>query len=296
MDGKLKQANLTTFGTTEGYADPTHNRASAVHFRTEEEFAWLRGYFPTGYEFDDNGELIASGLCKNIDYLRQRDAMLHLISPLSGRVVLDIGCSAGAMMVYAGLQGAEVYGQDLNESNVSRSNQCLKHFDLKGEAKLGDAVDLQFPDNYFDAAIASDFYEHVSDETKVQSFREAIRVLKPGGMLIFKTPNLSYLKVSLLFKRIKAVLRLKNPFNIFIPETTGPSPEHHGLTNRKNMTHCMLQAGFQNYKFFYFPLRRFGYNYFVELLSTEIPIIRDFFCEDLLVLAYKPIGMSHFPD
>jgi len=44
------------------------------------------------------------------------------------------------------------------------------------------------------------------------------------------------------------------------------------------------------------PVRRFGINYMVEILSTEIPILRDILCEDLLIRAYKPIGLSHFPD
>ena len=57
-----------------------------------------------------------------------------------------------------------------------------------------------------------------------------------------------------------------------------------------------MDAGFQNYNFFYAPLRRFGFNYVMEILSTEIPVARDFFCEDLLVRAYKPIALSHFPD
>jgi ubiquinone/menaquinone biosynthesis C-methylase UbiE len=296
MKDKLNQAYLTTFGSQEGNVSSQKGfRSPAVHAGTDQEFAYLRGYFPTGFTLDENGEIVISGLSKNKDFLRQRDAILHLISLQPGNVILDVGCSAGAMMVYAGLQGAEVYGQDLNERTIPLANECLKHFNLKGEAKLGDVIDLKFPDNYFDAAMASDFYEHVTDEVKIQSFREVIRVLKPGGTFVIKTPNLSYLKTSLLYKRINAVLRFQNPFAIFIPETTGPTPEHHGLTNRKNMTRCMIDAGFQNYQFFYMPLRRFGFNYMVEILSTEIPVLRDILCEDLLIRAYKPIGLSHFP-
>ena len=297
MNDKLSQSNLTVFGRPEGnVSSPKHFRSPAVHAGTDQEFAFLRGYFPAGHTLDKNGDVVVAGLSKNTDFLRQRDAILHLISPQPGNIILDVGCSAGAMMVYAGLQGAEVYGQDLSKKNIDLANEYIKHFNLKGEAKLGDAIDLEFPDNYFDAAMASDFYEHVTKEVKIQSLKEIIRVLKPGGMLIIKTPNLTYLKTSLWYKRINALLRFKNPLNISIPETTGPSPEHHGLTNRKNMTRRMTDAGFQNYQFLYMPLRRFGINYMVEILSTEIPILRDILCEDLLIRAYKPIGLSHFPD
>ena len=111
MHDKIKQANLDTFGQPEGNVSPQkHFLSPAVHAFTDQEFAYLRGYFQTSFTLDENREVAISGFCKNIDFLRQQDTVLHLISPQSGKVILDIGCSAGAMMVYAGLQGAEVYG------------------------------------------------------------------------------------------------------------------------------------------------------------------------------------------
>jgi SAM-dependent methyltransferase len=53
--------------------------------------------------------------------------------------------------------------------------------------QLEDALDLSFADSSFDCVIALEVIEHVSDENKFVA--EGLRVLRPGGKLIFTTPN-----------------------------------------------------------------------------------------------------------
>jgi SAM-dependent methyltransferase len=258
---------------------------------------WLRGYFLVG---DESGRIPAelSGRAwKNFDAMRLRDAGLHRMNPRPGEIILDIGCADGATMVYCGLQGATVYGVDLNPDHVAAANAALRRFGLSGEARCADATEILFPPNHFDAAIASDFFEHVTADVKVAVLRNAYQVLKPGRPLVIKTPNLSYLRLSLLYKRMRALVRLRNPFRIVIPHTPGAEdPQHIGLTTRWEMARLLQIAGFANYQFFYVPLRRFGHSPALEVLSTEIPILRDWFCEDVVCVAYKPIALAHFPD
>jgi 2-polyprenyl-3-methyl-5-hydroxy-6-metoxy-1,4-benzoquinol methylase len=259
--------------------------------------AWLRGYF--NVERSDHTGAVGSSRFrkKNVDFLRLRDTALHLLELKPGMKVLDIGCANGPTMVYCGLQGATVFGIDLDQGAVDVANSFLRRYDVKGEARCGDASVIPFPDNSFDAVISSDFLEHVTDEVKVTILRETVRVLKPGARAVIKTPNLAYLKASLRFKQLKALATLKNPFALVIPHTPGTEdPQHIGLTDRWGLRDALVKAGFLNYTFAYAPLRRFGTNKVVEVLSTEIPIARDVLCEDLFVMAYKPIVFSHFPD
>lgn len=51
----------------------------------------------------------------------------------------------------------------------------------------GDATQLPFEDNSFDAVTMFDVLEHIPDDTK--SISEALRVLRPGGMLLISTPK-----------------------------------------------------------------------------------------------------------
>ena len=46
------------------------------------------------------------------------------------------------------------------------------------------AENLAFADGSFDAVISSLFYHHVPVDLKIQSLREAFRVLQPGGKLV----------------------------------------------------------------------------------------------------------------
>ncbi|MBX3192228.1 MAG: class I SAM-dependent methyltransferase [Labilithrix sp.] len=260
---------------------------------------WLRGYF-TASNVDVAGGAPPArpAKWKNFDFLRLRDRALHMLELAPGKAVLDIGCANGATMVYCGLQGATVHGCDLDERAVGFANNELARFDIRGEAIVGDATKLTaYADDTFDAVISSDFVEHITDEQKVAMLLEAKRVLKPGGLLVIKTPNLAYLEASLFYKRIRAVRRFENPMKFVIPHTPGTDdPQHIGLATRWSFTNCLIKAGFLNYEFHYAPLRRFGTSGLVEILSTEIPVVRDWLCEDLFCKAYKPIVASHFPD
>lgn len=259
--------------------------------------AWLRGYFTVNTADRRATAIEITGVQRNVDFLRLRDVALHLLNPRPGMRILDVGCANGPTMIYCGLQGAEVYGQDLCDQAVSDANAQLKRFAIPGRACVGDATKLTFESASFDAVISSDFVEHITDAQKVAMFREARRVLKPGGKLVTKTPNLRYLRASLWYKRVRALARGQDPRGFLIANTEGTAdPQHIGLTDRRGLSACLDEAGFLNHRFYYAPLRRFGANELVEVLSTEVPVLRDTLCEDLFCVAYKPIVMSHFPD
>ncbi len=258
---------------------------------------WLKGYFYLNETDVLGGDRSHQRCWKNVDFLRLKDVALHLLDPRPSKRILDIGCGDGAMMVYCGLQGAIVYGQDLEEQHIVKANEYLKRFGIQGEARCGDARHLDFPDHFFDGAISGDFMEHVTDDVKVEVLKEARRCLKPGAPLVIKTPNLNYLRLSLLYKRLRAVFRLQNPMRYVISHAPGTDdPQHVGLTTRRRLTQCLFAAGFLNYTFYYAPLRRLGHSPVMEWLSVEAWGFRDVLCEDLFCRTWKPIVMTYFPD
>ena len=234
---------------------------------------------------------------KNVDFLRLKDMALHLLDPRRGLKMLDLGCARGAEMVYCGLQGAEVYGQDLDPASVALANRKMAHLKLNGEARVGDARTLAWSDGFFDAVLSSDFHEHLDAGSQLDVLRECRRVLKPAGVLVIKTPNLRYLQTSVLFKRLRALGRLKSPFGYVIPHTPGTAdPQHIGLIAHATLGSQLEEAGFLNWRFYHAPLRRLGASRVMEIASTEVPGLRDILCEDLFCKAFNPIALSHFPD
>jgi SAM-dependent methyltransferase len=185
------------------------------------------------------------------------------------------------------------------EKSVVKANAYLNRFNIKGKAIVGDVKRLKFPDNYFDKVVSSDFYEHLNFEDNVAVLKEVLRVLKPYGLLAIKTPNITYLKLSLWFKRMMALIKFRNPFRIVIPHTVsikGESPEHVGLSSRVKIMKALNLAGFNNYKFYYSRNSKIDRisPFISEVLSCEIPLLRDALSEDVIVVARKSVILYGF--
>lgn len=94
--------------------------------------------------------------------------------------LLDLGAGAGivAVMNFRGL-AKQVCGVDLDPR--VRENPFLD------EGRVSDAGEIPYPDASFDVVIADNVMEHLDKPEAV--FAEICRVLRPGGKLLFKTPN-----------------------------------------------------------------------------------------------------------
>ena len=55
------------------------------------------------------------------------------------------------------------------------------------DAKVSDAGEIPYPDQMFDLVVSDNVMEHLAEPVNVLA--EIGRVLKPGGRLLFKTPN-----------------------------------------------------------------------------------------------------------
>ena len=102
---------------------------------------------------------------------------------LTGKKVLEASCGhgGGASYIKRTLNPAEYTGLDYNPDGVA---YCTEHHKLPGLNFVhGNAEDLPFPDNSFDAVInveASHAYPTLS-----KFLSEAARVLKPGGDFLY---------------------------------------------------------------------------------------------------------------
>tara|TARA_B100000700_G_C14967152_1_gene819428 strand:+ start:611 stop:1483 length:873 start_codon:yes stop_codon:yes gene_type:complete len=211
--------------------------------------AWLQGYFFTeGTNLNDGQKDEDRIMIRNYQELYTRDKMINCLGDISNKKGLDVGGGAGVYSIVLALIGAQMSVQDLSSESINSGKLLSKKIGVDVEYKVGDAQNLQFKDKSFDFCISNDFFEHISKEQKIEVIREINRVLKPGGQLIIKTPNLSYLKSIIALKRFLAIIRFRTPF-IFIPHTrNNPDCEHHGLTTFNELEIILEDNFFFNFK------------------------------------------------
>ncbi len=101
------------------------------------------------------------------------------------RPVLDIGCGRGEWLELLKEEGLAARGVDLNDS---LAQQCRE----RGlTVEVGDAVAhlRSLPEASLGAVTGFHIIEHLPMEVQLELYGEAVRVLRPGGVVIFETPN-----------------------------------------------------------------------------------------------------------
>lgn len=103
--------------------------------------------------------------------------------------ILDAGAGHGAMVKKLNEKGYDITAADLfPEYFKYKEVECVK---------VDITKPLPFDDNSFDIILAVEIMEHVHDHEVF--FKEAKRVLKEGGVLLFSTPNILSLKSRIRF-------------------------------------------------------------------------------------------------
>jgi 2-polyprenyl-3-methyl-5-hydroxy-6-metoxy-1,4-benzoquinol methylase len=215
--------------------------------------AWIQGYFQFDVSSDNPVERL---WVRNYQELYTRDVTVMALGEVAGKKGLDVAGGDSDYGIILSVLGAEMSCQDLSEEAISAGRLNSSRAGVEIDFRHGDAQLLQFDDETFDFCISTDFFEHITADEKRAVIGEISRVLKPGGTLVIKTPNISYLTWVIRMKRVRAVARLRSP-RIFIEHTRdNPDREHHGLTTYRELEDLLEQRLFVNVERVPLRLRR----------------------------------------
>jgi ubiquinone/menaquinone biosynthesis C-methylase UbiE len=141
--------------------------------------------------------------------------------------VLEIGCGTGLFSgkVYSATK-ADITAIDISEILLDEARLKNKGITFQ----IGDAMNLDFKDNTFDAVFGSSVLHHLEMDKAV---KEIYRVLKPGGRMSFAEPNMINPQI-MIMKNVP-----------FIKRMLGDSPDETAILRWK-FAKMMLAIGFKN--------------------------------------------------
>ncbi|MEY2565054.1 MAG: hypothetical protein QOH88_3247 [Verrucomicrobiota bacterium] len=137
-----------------------------------------------------------------------------------GRAILDLGCGRGEWLELLRENKLEGHGVDMNSAMVAQCKEralAVTH---------GDALEYlrSLKPNTQGGVTGFHIIEHLPFETLMEFFRETRRVLKPGGIAIFESPNCKNLVVGAANFNIDPTHR-----NPVFPETAEFMLQSHGF-------------------------------------------------------------------
>jgi SAM-dependent methyltransferase len=119
-------------------------------------------------------------------YLEDALALKALNAPL-----LDLGCGRGEWLELLRDHGVPAYGVDTNDRFAEENRE--RGLDVRLEDALAHIRGL--PESSVAGVTAFHLIEHLGLESLLDLVEGALRVLKPGGLLLFETPNPNNLSV-----------------------------------------------------------------------------------------------------
>jgi len=106
------------------------------------------------------------------------------------RVVLDIACGSGYgsdLLLKAGAK--KVYGVDISKEAIDYCKKKYPHKNL--DFIVGDVRKIPLKDKSIDLLVSFETIEHINEKDQEIFMNEIERVLKPRGVLIMSTPNIT---------------------------------------------------------------------------------------------------------
>ncbi|QFZ19772.1 SAM-dependent methyltransferase [Saccharothrix syringae] len=180
---------VTGDGTTGGSSAPTPEEIGANYDQFTDLYGLTIGdvglHIGMWSEPGERAPASTLGDLANLAQERQTGYHVETLGLRPDEHLLDIGCGTGVPAVrFAQRTGCRVTGINVSREHLARAEGAARAAGVEDRVafRYGNAMDIDFPDGTFDAALSIDVYAHLSDRQR--AFHEAARVLRPGGRFL----------------------------------------------------------------------------------------------------------------
>jgi len=170
--------------------------------------------------------------------------------------ILDVGCASGFFLDVSAKNGMATFGIELSSDAANKARKNHKNI------FNGPLEDANYPNAFFDIVTIYDIIEHVLDPNS--TIKEVSRIIKPDGIIVITTPDISSWHARLLGKRWGMITPLEHLF-YFSPNTIRLLLEKHDFLVREIR---------KNYKIFTFDYLFKMSEYYFPKLFKVLHIVR----------------------
>ena len=114
-------------------------------------------------------------------------------------VALDYGCGLGFLTERLLHRGLDCYAAEFSPESVELVNNKLQGYANWKGATLIRELPTSFDSAFFDVVTCTETIEHLSDELLTQVVAEMRRLVRPGGIVLFTTPNDEDLELAMTY-------------------------------------------------------------------------------------------------
>jgi tRNA (uracil-5-)-methyltransferase TRM9 len=162
-----------------------------------------------------------------------------------GEKVLDLGCGNGRWYKVFKEKKVDYFGIDNSEKLIEIAKEKFP------DAKffVGDALNLPFPDDFFDKVYSIALLHHIpSEDFRIKVLKEAKRVLRPGGILIltcWKIYRPREILTLLKYTFLKIIGRSKLDFKDFFVPWGKKTLRYYHCFSKRELENLLRKVGFE---------------------------------------------------
>jgi len=178
----------------------------------------IRDY--TGVNRDDPIRFYGLPVIGNI-YRRRVELCLEELT--GGDRILEVGFGSGVCFYNLKDLYGTIYGLDLTASTQAIEEFYRQH-GIQTILANGSVLEMPYPENHFDSVLLISILEHLKPDQLDLAFSEIIRVLKPGGQVVYGVP-------------------VERPLMVFLFRLLGYNIHEHHFSTEKDVRAAALRAG-----------------------------------------------------